>query len=68
MVSRLVMAVVVGIITTLVCVLLGSIFMMFDINWAAAIGSFLKSFSGLLGLLAALWHFFSGTTWPNLKV
>lgn len=65
MLSRIVLAVIVGVVVTLLCVLVGGLLITMPVSWAAAVGAFLKEFSGLLGLLAALWYFFSGTTWPG---
>lgn len=65
MLSRIVLAIVVGVVVTLVCTLVGSLLMTFSIGWVTATGAFMKSFASLLGLLAALWWYFSGGTWPT---
>lgn len=66
MLSRLILAVVVGVITTLVCVFVGGILMTFEISWVAATGAFLRTYAALLGLCAALWYAFAGyARWPR---
>lgn len=60
MITRIVLAVVVGIVVFLVCTFLGGLLASVAISWVAAIGAFLKAWASLLGLLAALWHFFGG--------
>lgn len=68
MLSRLVLAVVVAVIVTLVCVLVGEILISLNVSIAETVGGFLKSYSGVLGVLAGLWYFFSNQTWPRKKV
>lgn len=68
MISRIVLAVVVGVVVTLVCILVGTLLIALTIPLATAVGGFLKEWSGVIGLLAALWYFFSGTTWPTRQV
>lgn len=66
MLSRLVLAVVVGVVVTLACLLIGALLATINVALAVTIGNFLKSWSGGLGLLAALWYFFAGSTyWPR---
>lgn len=60
MLSKLVMAVVVGVVVTLACVLVGSILAALDVKLAFTIGNWLDNYSGVLGVLAALWYFFAG--------
>lgn len=60
MLTRIIMAIVVGVFVILVCILLGDLLVSFDISWVLAIGSFLKQFANLIGLLAALWTFVVG--------
>jgi hypothetical protein len=62
MLSRVVLAVVVAVVVTLACTLLGGILMTLEVSVAVAVGSFLREFSGVLGVLAGLWYFFSGYT------
>lgn len=64
MISRLVLAVVVAVVVTLGCVLLGGILAGLSVAVAVTIGHFLDSYSAVIGILAGLWYFFSGSTWP----
>lgn len=59
---RIVIAILVGIITTLLCLLVGSILLGIDTSPTALIGAFLTRFSGLLGLISGLYYIFSGST------
>lgn len=61
--SRLVLSVVVAVVTTLACILIGAILVALDVEIAVTIGGFLKRYSGIFGVLAGLWYFFSGSTW-----
>lgn len=63
MLQRLILAVVVGVLVTLGCILLGGILITLKVALAVSIGNFLGNYSGVLGVLAALWHFFAGS--PN---
>lgn len=63
MLSKLVLAVVVGVIVTLACVLVGDLLDALTVQLAITIGNWLKTYSAVLGILAALWYFFSGSTW-----
>lgn len=63
MIRRVVLAVVAGIVAFLVCILLGMLLTSIGISWVAAIGAFLEQWAALIGLLVALWHFFSGGSW-----
>jgi hypothetical protein len=66
MLSRIVLAIVTGIVTSLVFMLVGSLLVAMQIGWVVATGAFFREFAGLLGLLAALWYFFSGyVRWPQ---
>lgn len=64
MFRKLILAVVVGVLTTLVCLFVGGLLLTMEVSWVVATGAFLKTFAGLLGLMAALWHFFAGFSWP----
>jgi hypothetical protein len=69
MLSRLVLAVVVAVVVTQACVLVGGILASLGISIAVTIGDFLKSYSGILGVLAGLSYYFSGSSWwPTRKV
>jgi hypothetical protein len=61
MISNIVLAVVIGIITTLVCIFVGGLLATIGISWAAATGAFLVAYGALIGLLAALWFYFTRT-------
>lgn len=60
MLSKLIIAVVVAVVVTLACILLGAILVTLKIDIAVTIGSWLKQYAGVLGVLAGLWHFFAG--------
>ena len=60
MLRRVVLAVVVGVVTFLVCLLLGILLTALTVSFAVAVGAFLTEWAGVIGLLAAIWHFFSG--------
>lgn len=64
MLARVVLSIVVGILVFLACKLLGGLAAAVAISWVAAIGSFFVSWAALIGLLAAVWYFFSGSSWP----
>lgn len=65
MLSRIVLAVLTGVLTTLACVFVGGLLVTMEVSWVVATGSFLREFAGLLGLVAALWYFFAGYAhWP----
>ena len=55
------LAVVVGVVVTLACILLGAILVTLKVDLAVTVGEFLKVYGGVFGVLAALWHFFSGS-------
>ena len=60
MISRLVLALVVAIVTGLVCILLGSILASLGVPIATTIGDFLTHWGWVIGILAGLWYFFTG--------
>lgn len=60
MIGRIVLAVVVGVLVFLVCFLVGGLLADLKVSFAVTIGDFLRNFAAVLGLLAALWYFFSG--------
>ena len=65
MIARLVLAVVVAIIVGLVCMyLLGPILVSLAVPIAVVVGDFFIKWGWTLGVLAGLWYFFSGSTWP----
>ena len=63
MLSKVILAVIVAVVTTLGCVLLGGILASLGVTIAVTIGTFLKEYAPILGVLAGLWHFFTGGTW-----
>lgn len=68
MLSRIVLAVVVAVIVTLACVLVGGILITLQVPVAVTVGAFLKGYSGVFGVLAGLWFYFSGASFPGRKV
>lgn len=60
MLGRIVMACIAGILVFLVCVLVGGLLVTTAVPFVVTVGTFLKTYAGLLGLLAALAHFFGG--------
>lgn len=65
--SRVVMAVVVAVLVTLACILVGSILITLEVAIAVTIGAFLKDWATVLGVLAGLAYFFSGSTWSPFR-
>jgi site-specific recombinase len=64
--GRIVLAVVVAIVVGLVCMaLLGPLLVAMHVPPAVVLGNFLVTYGWTLGILAGLWYFFSGTTWPR---
>lgn len=69
MIARIVLAVVVGVIVTLACTLVGALLQDLTVKLAVTVGDFLQSYAGAFGVLAALWYFFAGyKNWPNRTV
>lgn len=60
LIGKIVIAVVVAVIVTLACILLGGILDSLKVDVAITIGNFLKSYGAVLGVLAGLWYFFAG--------
>lgn len=60
MIAKLVMAVVVAVIVTLGCILLGAILITLKVEIAITIGDWLKQYGAVLGVLAGLASFFGG--------
>lgn len=65
MLSRIVLAVVVGVVVFLGCVLVGNLLVDLTASFAVTIGNFLSRYAGVFGLLAALWYFFANPAWPR---
>lgn len=66
MIARLVLAVVVGVIVYLLCLLFGPLVAELKASFAVTVGNWISTYAGVLGLLAALWYFFAGggISWP----
>lgn len=60
MIRKLILAVVVAVVVTLGCILLGAILASLKVDIATTIGDFLKTYGAVLGVLAGLWYFFAG--------
>lgn len=60
MLSKLVIAVVIAVVVTLGCYLVGAILITLKVDIAVTIGNFLKTYGGVLGVLAGLYSFFAG--------
>lgn len=60
MIRKLVLAVVVGVVAILVCMLVGTLLVAINVSLAVTIGNFLKTWAGAIGILAAIWYWFSG--------
>ena len=67
MINRIILAVVVGVAVTLACVLVGGLLATLKVDFAVTVGAFLKGYAGVIGLLAALWYYFAGGSWPRLQ-
>jgi hypothetical protein len=61
MLGKIALAVVVGVIVFLACILLGGLLVTLKVDFAVTIGNFLKQYAGVIGLLAAIWHYFAGS-------
>ena len=69
MLSRLIIAVVFGVLVTIVLSVIGSLMTTLGVDWATTLGNDMVHFSGILGLLAALWYGFAGYTyWPKNRL
>ena len=60
MLRKLILAVIVAVVVTLGCYLIGGILLSLKVDIAVTIGDFLKNYGGVLGVLAGLWYFFVG--------
>lgn len=61
MLNKLVLSVVVGVVVTLGCILLGEILVGLDVSIAVIVGGFLRTYGAVIGILSALWYFFKGS-------
>lgn len=59
MIKKIVLAVVVAVVVTLGCVLLGQILQKLTVDIAVTVGKFIDSYSAVIGVLAGLWYYFS---------
>ena len=59
MLKRLVLAVVVAVVVTLACYLVGGILEALKVEVAVTIGSWLQQYAEILGVLAGLWYYFT---------
>lgn len=62
MITRLILSVVVAAAVGLVCILVGTVLVTLNIPITDAIGSFLRVWGWVVGVLAGLWYFFTGQT------
>lgn len=67
MLSKIVLAVVVAVIVTLGCMLIGGILITLSVAVAVTVGQFLKDYGTVIGVLAGLWFFFSNASFPSLR-
>lgn len=66
MLIRLVQAVVVAVFITLVLSLVGSILVTLKVDIAVTIGNWLKTYGGVLGVLAGIWFFCANMSFTGL--
>lgn len=67
MIRRIMLALLVGIIVWLLCQFFGGVLGAMEISWITAAGTFLKTFAGLISLVAAVWYYFAGGDLPVLR-
>ncbi len=60
MIRKLVIAVCVAVLVTIVCILLGSVLALLKVEVAAVVGQWLKTYGAVLGIIAGLWSFAAG--------
>lgn len=65
MLRKLILAVVVAVVVTLGCFLLGELLKDLTVQVAVTIGSWLSRYGSVLGILAGLWFFFTDQNWLN---
>ena len=61
MLRKLAIAVCVAVVVTLVCALLGAIMMLLKVEIATVVGQWLKTYGAVLGILAGLYSFATGS-------
>lgn len=59
MLRKIILSVVVAVIVTLACYLLGAILDSLGVQIAVTIGDWLSKYGSVLGILSGLWYFFS---------
>ena len=59
LIGRIVLAVVIAVIVTLACILLGGILVTLKVEVAKTVGDFLQTYGAVIGVLAGLWYFFT---------
>lgn len=60
MLEAIIIALIVGLIVGLGCVLLGRVLKSIGVPPAEAVGGFFEQFAWAIGIVAALWFFFAG--------
>lgn len=65
MLNRVIQGVIVAVVVTLACILLGAILIALKVDIATTVGDFLKQYAAALGILAGLWHYFAGGDFLN---
>jgi len=65
LISRIVRAVVIAVAVGLVCILLGLVLGSLNVPITDTIGSFLKQWGWVIGVLAGLWYFFFEGSFPS---
>lgn len=59
MLKRIGMAVIVAVVVTLGCLLVGALLGAIGISVAVVVGAFLTKYSAAIGILSGLWYFFT---------
>lgn len=67
MIARIVLAVIVGVVVGLICLVAGGLLVDLKVSFAQTIGGFLQAWAWVIGLLAALWYFFAGGSFPGIR-
>jgi hypothetical protein len=58
--GRIVIAIIVGVFFTIILGIVGGLLATLGVSWATILGEDMEKYAGILGLLVALWYFFSG--------
>jgi hypothetical protein len=67
MLRKLILSVIVAVVVTLACILLGAVLITLKVDIAVTVGEWLKQYGGVLGVLSGLWYFFAGSSiWPKI--